>query len=231
MDDLLQMLVVFLRARVPSTFRARPTNDTPFFLLCCSIAGGLKNSLCSFSVPKVPRETRAYGSGLFGFVVIDKLSLLVRIPRVYFFKMGGQASKCPRATTEILRRAGENMNTKGLPAVHTEIVIPTAKRAKKFSICRCWKSSKFPYCDNIHQKLQKQGVNVGPAMLEIRAAPPVQSVGASSSFQPGDSYSSSSTHFLRESGTVPVDRTGLAALVGGISASVLAGGAHFAGLI
>nr|CEL67113.1 TPA: PfMNL-2 CISD1 family iron-sulfur protein,putative [Neospora caninum Liverpool] len=145
--------------------------------------------------------------------------------------MGGQASKAPRTTIEVLRRAGENMNTKGLPAVHTEIVVPSAKRARKFSICRCWKSSKFPLCDNLHQKLQKQGVNVGPAMLEIRAAPPVQSVGASSSsFQPGESPSSSK-QFLRDGEAVTVDRTGLAALVGGLSASVIAGGAHFAGLI
>ncbi|CBZ53126.1 conserved hypothetical protein [Neospora caninum Liverpool] len=117
--------------------------------------------------------------------------------------MGGQASKAPRTTIEVLRRAGENMNTK----------------------------AKFPLCDNLHQKLQKQGVNVGPAMLEIRAAPPVQSVGASSSsFQPGESPSSSK-QFLRDGEAVTVDRTGLAALVGGLSASVIAGGAHFAGLI
>merc|ERR1719367_699620 len=38
-------------------------------------------------------------------------------------------------------------------------------------VSRCWKSLKFPACDNSHFRLQKEGVTVGPAMLEIRPGP------------------------------------------------------------
>ncbi|PFH33440.1 putative PfMNL-2 CISD1 family iron-sulfur protein [Besnoitia besnoiti] len=143
--------------------------------------------------------------------------------------MGSQASKGSRPVADVLRKAGDFLNTKNLPAVHTEIVVPPPKKGKKFAVCRCWKSSKFPLCDNIHQKLQKQGINVGPAMLEIRPAPPLESVRAPRVAQSGGSPSSEPV--LRDAGAPAADRTGAAALAGGVAASLLAGGAHFAGFI
>ncbi|XP_064388110.1 CDGSH iron-sulfur domain-containing protein 2-like [Halichondria panicea] len=36
----------------------------------------------------------------------------------------------------------------------------------KVSLCRCWKSAKFPYCDGAHKNHNKEtGDNVGPAVL------------------------------------------------------------------
>ncbi|OQR80378.1 CDGSH iron-sulfur domain-containing protein 1 isoform 1 [Tropilaelaps mercedesae] len=33
--------------------------------------------------------------------------------------------------------------------------------------CRCWRSSKFPYCDGTHSKYnQESGDNVGPLIIE-----------------------------------------------------------------
>jgi CDGSH-type Zn-finger protein len=64
------------------------------------------------------------------------------------------------------------LNKLNLPAVH-EFYLPPPLPGKptKRSICRCWLSKKFPICDNSHQKLQKQGMDIGPVMLEFRAAP------------------------------------------------------------
>ena len=36
---------------------------------------------------------------------------------------------------------------------------------KPLSICRCWKSKNWPYCDATHAKLNKAGENVGPFVV------------------------------------------------------------------
>ncbi|XP_072038394.1 CDGSH iron-sulfur domain-containing protein 1-like [Amphiura filiformis] len=40
----------------------------------------------------------------------------------------------------------------------------------KQAFCRCWKSSKFPYCDGSHNKHNKEtGDNVGPLCLSKKS--------------------------------------------------------------
>jgi len=40
--------------------------------------------------------------------------------------------------------------------------------AKELYVCRCWKSSKWPYCDGSHAKHNKEtGDNLGPAVVSL----------------------------------------------------------------
>mmetsp|Transcript_16331 Transcript_16331/g.38320 ORF Transcript_16331/g.38320 Transcript_16331/m.38320 type:complete len:150 (+) Transcript_16331:196-645(+) len=88
--------------------------------------------------------------------------------------MGAEASKpAQRATASAwssLRRAGDCMNTLGYPAAHEKTFAAGARAPHRVVICRCWKSLRFPACDNSHFQLQKEGVAVGPVMLEIKAS-------------------------------------------------------------
>eukprot|EP00927_Polykrikos_kofoidii_P061943 TRINITY_DN56760_c0_g1_i1.p2 TRINITY_DN56760_c0_g1~~TRINITY_DN56760_c0_g1_i1.p2 ORF type:complete len:134 (-),score=20.29 TRINITY_DN56760_c0_g1_i1:154-555(-) len=87
--------------------------------------------------------------------------------------MGGAASEPAKKviTSGALRRAGDNLNTLGFPVVHEQIFQRPAGKPTRTVVCRCWQSMKFPLCDNTHQRLQKQGINCGPVMLEIKAGP------------------------------------------------------------
>ncbi|EUD66932.1 hypothetical protein C922_02516 [Plasmodium inui San Antonio 1] len=69
---------------------------------------------------------------------------------------------------DVFRKKGDILNVRNFKAVHVEKVYPPLKKSKKISVCRCWKSNNFPYCDNAHQKLQQQGVICGPLLLEVR---------------------------------------------------------------
>jgi len=41
---------------------------------------------------------------------------------------------------------------------------------KKVSLCRCWKSKKFPYCDGAHKAHnQETGDNLGPVVVTVHA--------------------------------------------------------------
>ncbi|CRG98962.1 CDGSH iron-sulfur domain-containing protein, putative [Plasmodium relictum] len=68
----------------------------------------------------------------------------------------------------IMRNKGDILNVKNFKPLHIETFYPPLKKSKKISVCRCWKSNNFPYCDNTHQKLQQQGIVCGPLLLEIR---------------------------------------------------------------
>ncbi|EAN31899.2 Iron-binding zinc finger CDGSH type family protein [Theileria parva strain Muguga] len=81
--------------------------------------------------------------------------------------MGSAISKQIQKT-KVNRKPGDFLNTSGLPAVHTETFTSHIAPVTRIPVCRCWKSAKFPLCDNSHQKLEKLGVDCGPAMLEIR---------------------------------------------------------------
>ncbi|CEM30152.1 unnamed protein product [Vitrella brassicaformis CCMP3155] len=78
--------------------------------------------------------------------------------------MGAGGSKAAAA----LRKPGDPLNVAGHKNVHEAIITEPSQKASKYSICRCWKSAKFPICDNTHQKLQKQGIQCGPCMLEVK---------------------------------------------------------------
>lgn len=73
-----------------------------------------------------------------------------------------------RSDLSILRNKGEILNIRNFKPFHVEVIYPPTKKSKKISICRCWKSNNYPYCDNSHQKLQQQGVICGPLLLEVR---------------------------------------------------------------
>mmetsp|Transcript_106860 Transcript_106860/g.212192 ORF Transcript_106860/g.212192 Transcript_106860/m.212192 type:complete len:136 (-) Transcript_106860:120-527(-) len=89
--------------------------------------------------------------------------------------MGAEASRpAKRAaawSASSIRIAGEPMNTLNYPVAHEKVMPPPARTPQRMVVCRCWKSLKFPACDNSHFQLQKEGVTVGPAMLEIRPGP------------------------------------------------------------
>ncbi|SJK86151.1 CDGSH iron-sulfur domain-containing protein, putative [Babesia microti strain RI] len=78
--------------------------------------------------------------------------------------MGANTSK----KVQIGRKAGEYINKRGYEKEHSITISGLEVPAKRFSICRCWQSAKFPFCDNAHQILQRKQVNCGPVMLEIR---------------------------------------------------------------
>mmetsp|Transcript_66885 Transcript_66885/g.151080 ORF Transcript_66885/g.151080 Transcript_66885/m.151080 type:complete len:110 (-) Transcript_66885:295-624(-) len=86
--------------------------------------------------------------------------------------MGGEASRPVKQASNLIRRAGDPLNTLSYPVVHEKVVLPpTPGKPVRVTICRCWQSLKFPLCDNTHQRLQKQGCNIGPVMLEIKTGP------------------------------------------------------------
>ena len=46
---------------------------------------------------------------------------------------------------------------------------------EQLSLCRCWKSAKFPICDGTHKQLEG---NVGPARVRAPGAPPTSDKGS-----------------------------------------------------
>lgn len=55
------------------------------------------------------------------------------------------------------------INTKGRPDRHKES-IPAGNTV---AFCRCWQSSKFPYCDGTHRTVNAEtGDHVGPAVVK-----------------------------------------------------------------
>jgi len=89
--------------------------------------------------------------------------------------MGAGESKTSNPVTmTALREAGNPLNMYNYPDTHERVfVAPSGTKPDRRTICRCWLSKKFPYCDNAHQVLQKQGINVGPVMLEVRRGPQI----------------------------------------------------------
>eukprot|EP00392_Amoebophrya_sp_AT5.2_P008699 g8727.t1 len=70
------------------------------------------------------------------------------------------------------RIPGNFLNVLGYSQVH-EILkpsLPNVSSRERMVVCRCWLSLRFPYCDNTHQKLWKQGINVGPCMVQFEHA-------------------------------------------------------------
>ena len=80
--------------------------------------------------------------------------------------MGGGASKA-KIPPRPVRLPGDFLNLQGYRAEHEVVIPPPFGRSHKQAICRCWLSKRFPMCDNTHQKLNKIGCEVGPAVLEV----------------------------------------------------------------
>ena len=60
------------------------------------------------------------------------------------------------------------INTQNLPRRHEES-IPVGKRV---SLCRCWQSATFPYCDGVHKKINAEtGDVLGPVVVTAVVAP------------------------------------------------------------
>ena len=54
------------------------------------------------------------------------------------------------------------LNSDDHPARQVEL----AKNTKKTAYCRCWKSSKMPFCDGSHRDYNKvTGDNLGPLII------------------------------------------------------------------
>jgi len=130
--------------------------------------------------------------------------------------MGAEASKpVQKAASSALRKAGDNLNTLGFPVVHERIFYPPTGKPARMTVCRCWQSLKFPLCDNTHQRLQKQGINCGPVMLEIKAgATPVDAT----------------SHAVRQTPVLANLAGPQAAALGGACAVALASIAHITGV-
>ena len=130
--------------------------------------------------------------------------------------MGSSASQATKqAAAPALRVAGEPMNKFGLQAVHEKVFLPPQGKSTRQTICRCWVSKEFPRCDNTHQRLQKLGCNVGPAMFEVKGP---QSKAVGSSTGPG-----SAGYTQNLSGSQ-------AFAIGGMTAAGMAGAAHLGGV-
>lgn len=64
-----------------------------------------------------------------------------------------------------------NFNTRNFPpSSQVTQTFPTTGTLK-VSLCRCWQSSKFPFCDDTHKSLYAAGDNVGPFNATMKAAP------------------------------------------------------------
>ncbi|GIX64317.1 CDGSH iron-sulfur domain-containing protein, putative [Babesia caballi] len=72
--------------------------------------------------------------------------------------------------SRVPRKFGEKLNVFNLPMEHVKVLMPPSEPSTRISVCRCWRSAKFPICDNSHQLLRDQGINVGPVMFEARKA-------------------------------------------------------------
>eukprot|EP00919_Chromeraceae_sp_WS-2016_P010125 GHVR01023752.1.p1 GENE.GHVR01023752.1~~GHVR01023752.1.p1 ORF type:complete len:244 (+),score=66.72 GHVR01023752.1:64-795(+) len=73
---------------------------------------------------------------------------------------------------DLPRKAGQHWNNRQHnPQFEVETFEewqPSFLNSQKFLVCRCYKSDKFPLCDQSHGALNMQGANIGPCLLEVR---------------------------------------------------------------
>jgi len=55
------------------------------------------------------------------------------------------------------------INTKNHPPRQTI----TLKPGEKVSLCRCWQSSRFPYCDGNHKQICTDKDQTGPIVVSV----------------------------------------------------------------
>jgi len=72
---------------------------------------------------------------------------------------------------DLPRKIGDNWNMRSHDSQyideHVEVWDPTVD-VRRFLVCRCFKSDKFPLCDQSHGALVMQGSKIGPCLLEVR---------------------------------------------------------------
>jgi len=74
-------------------------------------------------------------------------------------------SKISKSSGMIFRSISSALNGSGSSAA-VEKLLPSA--GDRIAICRCWKSSKMPYCDGSHNKHNKEyDDKVGPCIITI----------------------------------------------------------------
>eukprot|EP00923_Selenidium_pygospionis_P012665 GHVN01021590.1.p1 GENE.GHVN01021590.1~~GHVN01021590.1.p1 ORF type:complete len:183 (+),score=42.29 GHVN01021590.1:87-635(+) len=66
-----------------------------------------------------------------------------------------------------------NFNTRKFAEQHTiKHYTPEHGEAPRIvRVCRCWQSTKFPYCDDTHKQLNAVGDNVGPFVARLNPKP------------------------------------------------------------
>uniref|UniRef100_A0A0G4GG49 Iron-binding zinc finger CDGSH type domain-containing protein n=1 Tax=Chromera velia CCMP2878 TaxID=1169474 RepID=A0A0G4GG49_9ALVE len=73
---------------------------------------------------------------------------------------------------DLPRQNGDGWNMRSLNpryiVEHFEEWKPSFFNSQKFLVCRCYKSDKFPLCDQSHGALNMQGAQIGPCLLEVR---------------------------------------------------------------
>jgi len=76
----------------------------------------------------------------------------------YVWKKGGCCGK--KSCCKGVNPGVEKSNPKVVHNVDIEDI------GEKAAFCRCWRSSKFPYCDGTHTKFNEEcGENVGPLVI------------------------------------------------------------------
>ncbi|GFE54735.1 CDGSH iron-sulfur domain-containing protein [Babesia ovis] len=75
----------------------------------------------------------------------------------------GQAASVAKPR-RVPRKLGDKLNIYDLPKEHVKVLTPPSEPSTRISVCRCWRSAKFPICDNSHQILQAQGIKVGKSI-------------------------------------------------------------------
>ncbi|XP_003745010.1 CDGSH iron-sulfur domain-containing protein 1 isoform X2 [Galendromus occidentalis] len=93
-------------------------------------------------------------------VYIATATALIAGAMYWLWKRGGCGGKCASCKCKV-NPGIDKSKAKVVNTVDIEDI------GDKAVFCRCWRSSKFPYCDGTHTKFnQESGENVGPLIVQ-----------------------------------------------------------------